>query len=405
MAKRSWFRFEVITSVLLMAIVALDGVNGRLWMNDFRVYWEAGGRLLHGEAVYGVAAGLSSGFFKYSPFAALVLAPLSALPYAVASLLFALCIVAASIAVIRLCERLLRGLVVLPGPSFRTAVLWWTFLVVAVHLHRELHLGNINMLLLLALLVALQLLVGARDVAAGVLIGIVLLFKPHFIVLMALLPLHGRYRAVLVAGVTLLVGFLLPAAVVGWSANIGLLRDWAMAMATHNASVFYLGGDDKEPMNTIYTALHRMSGGAIPTTRTMALVILGGIAGAMFVFDRWLAKRDRGDVAARSRDLLFEALLLIALVPSITVTDTEHFLLATPMVMFLVFQLMRSPRPSWSLAAGIALLWLFGGNWGDLLGAFSDVLLDNSALGIANLALVICCAILFARERNTRIPA
>lgn len=403
MGWRSWFRFEVVVFLALTTVVLLDAINGRLWMNDFRVYWEAGLRFLHGEAVYGVSVGVSSGFFKYSPFALLLLTPFSLLPYEAAAVVFSAVIICATTAAFRMTERLLRHHVLLRATAFRPAVLWLTFLVVVVHLHRELHMGNVNMILLVVLLAGMLSMARGNAFGSGIWFGLAILFKPHFLALLPLMVAHGRWRSVAVSLGVALLGLLVPALVVGWRGNLGLLHDWTSWMKIHNVYLFYLGTDDKEPMNTAYTVFRRLSLNAIPPTVPMALAIFAVLASALVVFDRALANLLRGIAGGRDRLLLFDSILVVAAVPSITVTDTEHFLLATPMIAFLLYQLMRADRPAWTLPIGILVLWSFGGNWGDALGPLSDVLLDHSVLGMADLLLIGLCAFLFLRDARLTV--
>ncbi|MBK7618262.1 MAG: hypothetical protein IPJ10_02835 [Flavobacteriales bacterium] len=64
-------RFTVILGVVALLLFVLEHVNGRFWLNDFRVYYGAGEALLNGEPLYGVAHGLGTGMFKYAPALAL----------------------------------------------------------------------------------------------------------------------------------------------------------------------------------------------------------------------------------------------------------------------------------------------------------------------------------------------
>lgn len=387
-------RFIRTASILLLAIVALDLVNGRLWLSDFRVYWEASGHFLRGEAPYGEAFGLDSGLYKYSPFTLLLFVPWALLPYGFASVLFALLIAAGMVFGIVRAERMVRERSL--RASIKQGVLWIALPAVVVHLHRELHLGNVNMILLGILLLAGEGLLAERHWRAGALIGLAVLVKPHFVVLVPLLLLHGRWREVLVIACAIAAGTLLPALFVGWNANMGLHADWLHAMAAHNASPFYTGEGPKMATDTIYSVLWRLSSGALPATRLSAAIVLALVTAAVLAFDRWNARRHSGDPMGRDRDLLFTFLLLIALVPSITPTDTEHFLLAAPLVIFLLHHLFDASRPAWLLPASIIVLLGYGGNWQDLWGPWSGVLADHGVLGAANLLLIVLCGRLYA---------
>lgn len=82
-------RFFWIISLVFIALYASLIIGNRLMMNDFKVLYLAAEALTDCEKVYFKAFGLDTGYYKYSPFYLLVLAPFSFFPYvAVASLYF-----------------------------------------------------------------------------------------------------------------------------------------------------------------------------------------------------------------------------------------------------------------------------------------------------------------------------
>lgn len=379
---------------MLVAMIAIDAINGRLWLNDLRVYWEASGHFLRGEVVYGSSFGLESGFYKYAPIGLLVFAPLAVLPFELAAILFALVIGVAIVIGIAFADRLVRNSVVQDAP-LREAVPYLALLITAVHFHREIHLGNVNMLLLLALLSAIDRSVKGNGRIAGLLFGFALLMKPHFVVLLPLLLLHRKWREVASAMITIVCGILLPPLLLGWQDGVAIHRDWLHAMATHNASVFYTGSGSKMATDTLYTVIWRASGGAFPATMSTALVLLAIVAFSSFAYDRWLART--GDAR---RNFTMLALLLIAAVPSLTPTDTEHFLFSMPLVVFLLRALFGKAKPAWLPIVAIPILLAYGGNWQDPLGDLSGWLADNGVLGAANMLLVVLCAWFFAAHQK-----
>ena len=67
----------------------------------------------------------------------------------------------------------------------------------------------------------------------------------------------------------------------------------------------------------------------------------------------------------------------------ITLTDTQHFLLAGPIVLLTLLHLFRPGRARWLPWVAVPLLVAYGGNWEDPLGPVSDILVNASALGTA----------------------
>lgn len=390
-------RFTIIVSLIALVLFVLEQVNGRFWLNDLRVYYDAAQAMRSGSTVYGEAFGLSSGFYKYAPVVALLFVPYTFLPFALAASVHYVLIVAAFLAAVRMADRLVRDHL-LPGLAPAYTPLFVTFLVVVVHLHRELHLGNVNVLLLCLLLFTLTQLVRGRDLQAGVLLGLALLVKPHFLVLAPLLVLHGTYRTLLATAATMALGLILPALFVGWSANGMLHREWLDQMARHNSALIYLGGSAYENVNTVYSLLHRAVLGKLgaPGGNGEALVVLAFIAaaiGALVLRDL----RTHPTGPRRTRALVFHFLLLLALVPSLTLTDSEHFILALPLVLFVAIQL-KAAAPRWVLFAAIPAFLLYGGNWEDALGPLSERMIHFGVLGMGNLLVIALAVVLYLRS-------
>jgi len=390
-----------VFGVLLLALFVIEHINGRFWLNDFRVYYGAGEALLKGESLYGVAHGLDSGVFKYAPALALFYALFALLPYGIAASiqygLIAIAFIDGSIRIDRLVrERLLQQRTAGYWPLFVTA------LVCVVHLHRELHLGNINMLLLWLLVVALERFMNGRSNAAAVLIGIAILAKPHFVVLLPLLVFFSKYRELGVSCGVVLLGLILPAFFQGPAINLEVHKAWFAAMAEHNSSLIYTGGEDYRSVNTIYSFLHRsVLKYFMDPSSGEAYTILGIIAVVFGTFLLWMKRL----TAAPPTLFAMCYFLILALVPSITLTDTEHFLLTMPLVAYLMHHLVPITRPRWLLLLGIPILFAYGGNWEDALGPFAADLIHYGVLGIGNGFLILICAWLFARSNQIEASA
>ncbi len=387
--------FTVVFGLIALLLFVVEHVNGRFWLNDLRVYYGAGEALLNGEPLYGVAHGLDSGVFKYAPLLALVYALFALLPYSVAASIQYLLITLAFIDGIRRIDRLVRK-EWLGGKSEGYLPLFLIALACVVHLHRELHLGNINMMLLWLMVVALEQLLSGREIRGGLLLGAAILAKPHFVVLLPLLVLRGRWKSLSASVAAIAAGLLLPAVFLGWSENIQVHAAWLGEMAKHNASLIYTGNDDYRAVNTIYSFVHRVALKSIAPTPSgvEAYALLALIAGAFAVFVLWNKRRGIANAFP------FEYLLLVALVPSITLTDTEHFLLAVPFVAYIIHRLVPKADPRWLVFLAIPLLFVYGGNFEDALGDFSDVLIHHGVLGIGSFGIILLSVFLWSRSNQ-----
>jgi hypothetical protein len=385
--------FQLAFGGIALLLLVVEHINGRFWLNDLRVYYGAGEALLHGTPLYGVAHGLDTGIFKYAPLLALLYAVFALLPYSIAASLQYGLIALAFIDGLRRIDELVRERLLSGKPPAYLPLLLIT-LTVVVHLHRELHLGNINMMLLWLLVVALQQLDRGHLDRGGLLVGLTILAKPHFLVLLPLFVLHGQWRALRSIVLAIGAGVVLPALFLGWEANLAMHRAWLGEMAAHNATLIYTGGDDHRAVNTIYSFLHRavLSRWLGAPSSAEAYLILAAVAigcGAFAVWNR---------VRRRPQAFLFAYLLLVGLVPTITLTDTEHFLFAMPLVAYLIHRMVPKADPRWLAFIAVPLLLLYGGNIEDALGTYSDVLIHFGALGIGGFGIIVLTAFVWARS-------
>lgn len=390
-------RFMIVLGTVMLLLFIVEHINGRFWLNDFRVYYGAGESLLNGEPLYGVAHGLGTGVYKYAPVLAAFYALFALLPFPIAASLQYILIALAFLDGSRRIDRLVRDRL-LNGRAASYWPLFLTGLVCVVHLHRELHLGNINMMLLWSLIVALEYVLAERSTLGGIILGAAMLAKPHFVVLLPLLVLRGKFRVTTIAMGTIMLGAFLPSLFLGWEGNRAVHRDWLGAMAEHNSALIYTGGDDYRSVNTLYSFLHRsVLKYSMGPSALEAYTVLGVVALLFGAFVLWNKRRNTD----ASRSFAFEFLLLVALVPSITLTDTEHFLLAMPLVAYLMHQLVPRPAPRWLPWIAVPILFAYGGNWEDALGPFSARMIHFGLLGIGSFSSLVLCAILFVRSNHS----
>src|ERR1035437_2390660 len=238
--------FILISGVVILLILVMELVNNRFSMSDFEVYYYAAQSFVSNHQVYGHQfGGENTGFYKYSPFALFFFIPLSLLPVVVAKVIFFLLIGVAAVAVLLLTSHLLQE-VTEKKSGFSNWMLAIIAIVACSRLHRELHMGNVNMILLLMLLLILWFTLHGKQVTAGVLFAIVLFIKPHFIILAPLFLLRKQYVLLAVAFAGIIVEIMIPAIFIGVSGNWDLHRDWAQVMLQH-------AGTLEGVYNTIYS--------------------------------------------------------------------------------------------------------------------------------------------------------
>ncbi|MBE3072997.1 MAG: DUF2029 domain-containing protein, partial [Acidobacteria bacterium] len=383
---------------LAMIFYGAQLLKGPLRMHDIEVDYTAAQHLISGGSIYNEPFGLKSGFFKYSPFTLFPLIPLALLPLPVAKTAHFLVTVLLIVVTTLSLERFLSDTFFRGRRARANTIMFLSTLVVAVLYERELGLGNHNVMLLGMLLWSLRLILARREYSAGLLIGLALLMKPHFLVLVPLLVLRGRIKTLVGLVACVCGGVVLPAVILGVQRSLELHSAWVRTMVNHNAGV-------TASVNTLQWLLYR------PVVRPIlgdvgagyALGVIAVAALIVFLFVALNHRRERsvgGDAAREAlatKAFVLEYVVVVALIPNLVVTDSEHFLWSLPVVMFivgyLVYEHRRGPLlPAWS----ILVFFLYGCDWYEVWGrTISTWIEESGALGVGNLLMLLTAAFLF----------
>ena len=363
-----WFALLPVLYLVLLFI------NHRFQLSDFNVYYGAADALLNGEQVYGKAFGLSSGFYKYSPEVLVPFLPFALLKYDVAAVFFYL---------------INTGIILLLLNEFKQTFfkslewgreVWFflitTFLFFGDQLQRELFLGNVNALLLLLTLWSVRAIDSKQYSKAGIIYAIVLCFKIHFLILLPYFILKKEWKVVLYTVLGLMgAAFVLFVCVPNRFSVLHV--QWLKAVQAHNVQL------DHSP-NTIYFFIQKILSSLHMAVISVAAVLIGlSIAGLTYLKFIWknIGKGFQSN----------EALILLALIPVLTHTDTEHFLWAMPFFLMILITVSTWNKKG-KITAAIVLLcasipFLF--NSPDLVEKTLSKQLDEGGIGLSLLLLLL----------------
>ena len=348
-------------------------INGRFHQWDFQVYYGAASDWLSGGIVYGKSYGLPSGFYKYSLTALIPFVPFTFLSYFWASTVYYFMLLALMVKFIQKWPKWLKKS---ESQWSMTAVFWMTLIFFADHLERELFLGNINFLLLVLMMWFWYQIQFSKWKLAGWILAFVCLVKPHFIIALPLIILLRQWDLFKHFVIAFCALFLLPIILCGpfdfWDLN----RAWFRTMAEHNAALY-------ESPNTLYGIFHPFisqwiaqpkMGYVLAVLLSMGLVIL-----SLWYFWQKLSKANLS--------ILF--FLVFALVPSLTHTDTEHFLFSMPLFLFVLLSIEKSEKVALIYLALFLAMIPFLFNSPDLIGKKWSLRMDEGGLGWANFILLL----------------
>jgi len=393
-----FWKFLVFAFVLCVIAFVFENINGRFWLNDFKVYYMAAKALLTGNQVYGLPFGESSGFYKYSPFTLFFFFPYCLVPFEIARIIHFFVLAAVILCVVTIAYQIVNTYLFPKERLQENLLLSFAFICVLIHFVKELHLGNINVVLLLLLCLSLSLILKTKHFLGGILFGLVVLTKPFFLIL--LLPLVYRKKWKVLVGflATIFIALLLPAVFFGFSKNIALHKEWITTMFAHNA--FYPGHQ------SIQCLLQYYINPAVPNEIQYLIIVSGALLFTLlFVYDRLFELKNGNTVQLQNADLIMEWFILIALLPNLVKTDSEHFMSTLPLIILILRYLFKK-KNIFLILILVVLIFLYGGNSTDLLGLkLSDLLFDMGMIGISNIVLIIFALVIYLRDIRKEISA
>jgi hypothetical protein len=394
--------FLIVASVFFVLIFLLEHINGRFWLNDFKVYYEASTALLQGKSAYGVHFGLDTGFYKYSPFILLLFTVYCVFSFAVASVIhFVLISLAAVLTILLLQYLVLTYYSSDPEPMTKrrhNTILILALLSISNHLVRELHLGNVNMLLLGLVTLTLFLVSSDKPLWAGMVLALAILVKPYCLILLLPIFLYKKscvLYSTIASLVLLTVITILP---LGWNSFVTLHMQWFAAMQAHSE---YLSSSDTLAAQLKHYLIPQASGWLQPAVLLVTVICYLGFFTAFRIFGR---KVVRGSQAENSH-FTMGYFILFALIPNLLITDSEHFLFTLPLIVILMHALWKEGNLLLS-AVFVILLFLYGCNSSDLIGnKLSDVFEKAGVLGFSNMGLVALSLFMFVKKSGVQAKA
>lgn len=355
--------------VLLFFIAEM--VNDRFWLNDFKVYFLSSKDFLAGESMYEHPYGLGSGYFKYSPFFAMLFSVFTVFYYKTAAVIFYWFIGGAIFFFLPLIGREVEE-----KPKRLMWILPFVFLFIADHLVRELHLGNVNFILLALTFLVYKCYQLKKIWLGSTLFAIIIVLKPYFMLLGLFFLLNKEWKWIIQTGIMVLICLLLPSLFVGFNANFELLQGWKEAMMSHNEEITshnYLSG-----------TLEKHFGIKI----SIFVFIFLFVAIYVALFFKGLKENS-----------LTSFFLLIAIIPNLVLTDTEHFLYSIPLIVYLISHVKVKVN---SIALiGLTGCVLYGLNWGFVWGGKTGEIVTSGIIGLGNLLIITSVVLLVFKSIKT----
>jgi len=377
---KSYFFFAglIIAFFSLFTIVELN--HDKLWTNDFRVYFDATIDYFNGNNPYVKNYGLDTGYFKYPPFTLYIFKFFTFFSYGKSQLIHLFLLMTSLIISVITLKELSHKIFGFKFKTNQAWILFVTFLIVAIHLVREFHMGNINLYLLVLLVLGLKYIYKDKPLLTALFWSLMLILKP--IMLLAVIPLvfYKKWKTIVFMAGFGLFFFLFPIVNNGWSGNLLLWSNWVKSVSSHGEYIV-----SQNSLTYLSNYYFGIISEWIPSLICLAILLV-----LMIIRIFKGAKEDA--------QLIIWSAILTAFTPSFFVTDTEHFLLIIPLIVFLLHLLSKTRSVIGWILTSIGMV-LFSFNSKDLWGKeLSDNFDAHGVLGIGNMLFVIVFLWLFYRS-------
>ena len=381
---KSYFFFAglIIAFFSLFTIVELN--HDKLWTNDFRVYFDATIDYFNGNNPYVKNYGLDTGYFKYPPFTLYIFKFFTFFSYGTSQLIHIFLLMTSLIVSIVTLKELSHKIFGFKFKTNQAWILFVTFLIVAIHLVREFHMGNINLYLLVLLVLGLKYIYKDKPLLTALFWSLMLILKP--IMLLAVIPLvfYKKWKTIVFMAGFGLFFFLFPIFNNGWSGNLLLWSNWVKSVSSHGE--YIVSQNSLTYLSTYYFG--------IKSEWIPSLICLAILLGLMIIRIFKGAKEDA--------QLIIWSAILTAFTPNFFVTDTEHFLLIIPLILFLLHLLSKTKSVTGWIMTSIGIV-LFSFNSKDLWGKELSSIFDaHGVLGIGNMLFVFTFLWLFFRNYSVK---
>jgi hypothetical protein len=379
---KSIIAYSLLMTVFAVLFVSVELNNEKLYANDFRVYYEATKDFFSGNNPYVHSYGLDTGYFKYPPTTLLFFAPASWLSFSVVKMLHIILIYLSLIFALPLWQRLITRTFEIKAPNWLLSL---AFFVIAIHLTREFHMGNVNVLLLVSFVLGAWFYHKSAYYTSSFFYGMMLILKPIMILAIVPIALYRNWKMIglLIAwGLLFLLG---PIFIWGWETNWNLWGGWVKSVTSHGEYI-------SNPSSLQFL---------IPNLVGLPHSWFPSLIGFFLLLILWF-KVDYKE-PQNKKSFWFWTVVFLGFTPNFFVTDSQHFLLSIPTVMTLILFISNlKNKVGWILYCLGMLMFSFDSMdlWGrDLSNKFTDW----GILGIGNLIFI--ASILYVWSKQKRIDA
>lgn len=358
-------------------LIGVEINNGKFWTNDLKVYYGAVQEYFNGSNPYGKYYGLESGYFKYPPSVLYLMFGMKFMSFQTLQFLHAIILLLSLIISIFCIEKIIEFLFY---KSFRSWLYFVSFGVIAIHVVREVHIGNLNLLLLCTIMMSLLFYVKGKVNLTVSFMALAIIVKPYVILMVIPFAIYKKWSVIWRLTFLGLILTLIPTLF----GDSWLWIEWLESVREHGNYIV-----SENSLSYLSNYYFGVVSAWTPSFLGLSILLIG------LLIDYYRFKK------VKESDLIFWVIIFLSFTPNFFVTDTEHFMLAMPMIAILIVTLINQRKILPWITFGL-FIFCFSMNSNDLLKSYSDYLDEWGVLGLSNLGMI--SMLIYYKMNNNTIP-
>ncbi|MBT3174214.1 MAG: DUF2029 domain-containing protein [Lentimicrobiaceae bacterium] len=347
-------------------------------MSDYKVYHRTAKRIVNKENIYSVKQD-GHYVFKYSTTSGIYFIPISFIPLKYAKYIYWLALTILLCIGVNVLYKLIDNKYKI-GAN-KNSIIILSIIAVIAHIFRELHLGQVNMLLLVMYITLIYFLQQKSKILFALMLSISVFLKPFGLIFFPYLLIKKEYKIILTSLIFIFILALLPLLFYpNWHDFSNLYFDWINELKVELNKKQALLADGNHTVFSVfarYTPLKFILVNQIIEKVYQALVLIIIGAGLFIEFRK----------KNHNSDIVYQMILLISIIPLLAFTTYNLFIFELPIILYLIY-FFKDLNITQKIMVVIGCI-LIGGNIHEITGsALRDYLIGISVYTFGTISLI-----------------
>ncbi|MCP4909131.1 MAG: DUF2029 domain-containing protein [Bacteroidetes bacterium] len=347
-------------------------------MSDYKVYHRTAKRIVNKENIYSVKQD-GHYVFKYSTTSGIYFIPISFIPLKYAKYIYWLALTILLCIGVNVLYKLIDNTYKI-GVN-KNSIIILSIIAVIAHIFRELHLGQVNMLLLIMYITLIYFLQQKSKILFALILSVSVFLKPFGLIFFPYLLIKKEYKIIITSIIFIFILALLPLLFYpNWHDFSNLYFDWINELKIELNKKQALLADGNHTVFSVfarYTPLKFILVNQIIEKVYQALVLIIIGAGLFIEFRK----------KNHNSDIVYQMILLISIIPLLAFTTYNLFIFELPIILYLIY-FFKDLNITQKIMVVIGCI-LIGGNIHEITGsALRDYLIGISVYTFGTISLI-----------------